>query len=304
MYPAIGTWLERKVAPQLDTNHRKAFLLSSGEQPIASVVLKRGDSSKLCHVRIDPRYQDQNLGTLLFCLLAQEIHSVAKEVHFTLPESLWVEKNEFFKEFGFSESIIAHQQYRLFDRELSCSARFEHFFQHAANQLPVLKRFLGNSGYVDVPRLVMSVKPRFARAVFSGDKRVEIRRSFSSRWVDERVCIYSSAPDRCLLGEATILNVLNANPEQIWCLYGPEICCDRAEFDAYANGASELVAIQLSQVVKYDRPVPLSDIRALTGSHFSPPQSYRTISAEDKFHSVLAVANQLCTGPLGLPVAR
>lgn len=216
---------------------------------------------------------------------------------------MWVEKSEFFKEFGFSESVIAHQQYRLFDRELSCSAAFEQFWQHAENQVPVLKRFLGGSAYVDVPRLVMSLKPKFARAVISGDKHVEIRRSFASRWVDERVCIYSSAPDQRLVGEANIQKVINADPEQIWSLYGPEMCCDRAEFDAYAKGASELAAIRLSQVVKYDRPVPLADIRALN-RHFSPPQSYRTVTEEDNFHSVLSIASQLRTGPLGRPVAR
>jgi hypothetical protein len=85
MYPAIEAWLNRKVAPQLDGGNRRAFLLADGEKPVASVVVKRGESSKLCHVRIDPSFQNQNLGTLLFCLLAHEIRSLANEVHFTLP---------------------------------------------------------------------------------------------------------------------------------------------------------------------------------------------------------------------------
>ena len=80
MYPQIGTWLDSKVAPQLDSASRRALLLSLGDEPIASVVLKRGSSSKLCHVRIDPGFRDQHLGTLLFCLLAHEVRPVAKDV--------------------------------------------------------------------------------------------------------------------------------------------------------------------------------------------------------------------------------
>src|SRR5258708_15330730 len=60
MYPSIKQWLDRKVAPQLDTPHRRAFLLSSGDRPVASVGLKRGESSKPCHVRITQECQYNN----------------------------------------------------------------------------------------------------------------------------------------------------------------------------------------------------------------------------------------------------
>lgn len=304
MYPAIETWLKRKVAPQLDGKHRRAFLLAAGEQPIASVVVKRGRSSKLCHVRIDPSFQDQNLGTLLFCLLAQEIRSIASEVHFTLPESLWQEKEDFFRSFGFAESNVANQQYRLFERELACSSPFETFWKHAEDQLPTVAKFLSTTGYVDVPRLLMSVRPKFARAIMAGDKKVEIRRSFSNRWVDQRLCIYSSSPDRCLLGEATIMSVVTGHPEEIWSSYSTQLSCSRGEFDSYAQGRSKLAAIILGHVIKYQRPVPLADIRALNEGHFSPPQSHRKVDEKDQFQSVLSVAHDLCTGPLALPTSR
>lgn len=304
MYPAIRVWLDRKVGPQLDGVRRRAFLLSAGEEPIASVVVKRGDSSKLCHVRIDPKFQDQNLGTLLFCLLANEIRSVAVEVHFTLPESLWLEKEEFFRSFGFAESSVAHQQYRLFDRELSCSAPFDNFWKNAQDHLPAVAEFLDTTKYIDVPRLLMSIRPRFARAVIAGDKRVEIRRSFSKRWVDQRLCIYSSSPDQCLLGEATVISVIEGDPEEIWSSYNAQLCCTRAEFEEYSRGASKLVAITLGQVIRYERPLPLREIRALNDGHFSPPQSYRAVADRDNFQSVLSMAHDLCAGPLAFPTAR
>jgi predicted transcriptional regulator len=304
MYPSIKQWLERKVAPQLDTPHRRAFLLSSGDRPIASVVLKRGDSSKLCHVRIAPEFQDNNLGSLLFCLLAQEIRSIATEVHFTLPESLWYERREFFRSFGFSESHKANQQYRLFDAELSCSAPFRDFWLHATEHTATIRKFLCSAGYVDVPPLVMSIKPRFARAVISGEKRVEIRRSFSSKWVDHRLCIYSSAPEQKLLGEATVLSVVSASPEEIWATFGNEIGCGRAEFNEYAHGTQKLVAITLGDVREYEQPMCLQDIRALSGGEFLPPQSHRTLGDKDNFKSVITVAQELHSGHLSLSNGR
>jgi predicted transcriptional regulator/N-acetylglutamate synthase-like GNAT family acetyltransferase len=304
MYPAIEAWLNSKVAPQLGGANRRAFLLSDGEKPIASVVLKRGESSKLCHVRIDPSFQNRNLGTLLFCLLAHEIRSLANEVHFTLPETLWLEKEEFFRSFGFAESTVANQQYRLFDRELSCSAPFQTFWKQAEDQLPAIAQFLGTIGYVDVPRLLMSIRPKFARAIVAGDKSVEIRRSFSSRWIDQRICIYSSAPDRCLLGEATVLSVITGHPEEIWSSYRAQMGCSRTEFDDYARGKSRLAAIELGQATRYERPLPLSELRALNQGRFSPPQSYRAVREGDNFHSLLSVAHDLCMGPLALPTTR
>ena len=224
--------------------------------------------------------------------------------HFTLPESLWEEKAGFFRSFGFSESTIAHQQYRLFERELSCSAPFEQFWRHAEDQLPAVARFAVTTGYVDVPRLVMSIRPKFARAVMSGDKRIEIRKSFSERWIDQRVCIYSSSPDQSLVGEATITSVIAAAPEDIWASYGSEVCCDRAEFDEYVKGASKLVAIRLSDVRPYERPVSLQEIRKSNGGHFFPPQSYRTIEDKDKLHSVFSIAGDMWSGPMAFPVTR
>jgi predicted transcriptional regulator len=299
MYPSIRQWLDRKVAPQLDTPHRRAFLLSAGERPVASVVVKRGESSKLCHVRIAPEFQDKNIGSVLFYFLAQEIRSIAAEVHFTLPESLWHERQEFFQSFGFTESYKANQQYRLFETELSCSASFGDFWRHAADHLPTISRLLKSSGCTDVPPLMISIKPKFAQAIMSGEKRVEIRRSFSAKWADQRLCIYSSAPEQKLLGEATVTSVVAATPEDIWAAFGKDISCNRAEFDQYADGASKLVAIALGDVRKYERPLRLNDIRAFSGTPFSPPQSHRTLELKDNFESVITVAHDL-QGPFGL----
>jgi predicted transcriptional regulator len=150
----------------------------------------------------------------------------------------------------------------------------------------------------------MSIRPKFARAIIAGDKQVELRRSFSTRWVDQRLCIYSSAPDQCLLGEATVMCVVTAHPEQIWSSYRDQLGCSRSEFDNYSRGTSKLAAIVLGQVLRYEHPLPLSEIRSLNEGRFSPPQSYRAVDERDNFHSILSVAHDLCSGPLALPTTR
>ena len=48
--------------------------------------------------------------------------------------------------------------------------------------------------------LMLSVRPRFARALLAGTKTAEIRRRFPDVPVGTTVVLYSSSPERALLG--------------------------------------------------------------------------------------------------------
>src|SRR5262245_12772455 len=101
MYPDIKQWIRGKVGPELSTSHRSAFLLTYRDEPAAAAVFKRERVSKICHIQVRRDLQDQSLGKFLFCLAALEFGAIASEVHFTLPENLWLEEAAFFEGFGF-----------------------------------------------------------------------------------------------------------------------------------------------------------------------------------------------------------
>src|SRR5690242_6911161 len=92
MYPAIKTWLDKKVIGGLQTGERVGYIGMYGDEPIASAIVKKGKAAKFCHLKIDRSFQDGGLGDIFFTLMALEVRSLASSVHFTLPESLWESK--------------------------------------------------------------------------------------------------------------------------------------------------------------------------------------------------------------------
>ena len=122
MYPNIDSWFTEKVIPGLKSSERIAYVAYEGDNPIASAVLKLGKRAKFCHLRIHQDFQDLDLGQMFFTQMTLEARHHASEIHFTLPESLWIRKREFFESFGFASIAKALRQYRHGEEELSCSA--------------------------------------------------------------------------------------------------------------------------------------------------------------------------------------
>ncbi|MGA2205989.1 MAG: hypothetical protein ABSG10_04580 [Terracidiphilus sp.] len=122
MYPSIRRWLKEKVIPGLRSLERVAWVAYEAEEPIAAAVLKLGKDAKFCHLRIKHGFQDLDLGQLFFTQMTLEARHDAKDIHFTLPESLWESKMPFFQSFGFAQAAESSRQYRSGDTELVCTA--------------------------------------------------------------------------------------------------------------------------------------------------------------------------------------
>src|ERR1022692_4870480 len=182
MYPEIDKWIKQKVLPGIKTDERVAYIGFDNDVPFVSAVVKKGKESKFCHLHIDHEFRNQNIGELFFSLMAFEVKKFAKEIHFTLPENLWIEKKKFFNSFGFENAIKSETQYRLFEEELKCSAPIEKVWESVLDILPKLIK--QNSSPNDIINgLVMSIQPAFCNKILNGDKVVEIRRKFNKKWV-------------------------------------------------------------------------------------------------------------------------
>jgi len=290
MYPGIRHWVDHRVVPGLRTPERAAYVGYLNEKPVVSAVLKRGERSKFCHLRIPTDLQDSHLGELFFSLMAVEVRHVAREVHFTLPESVWARKGGFFRSFGFGHACKADRQYRASDTELSCSASFATVWRSALEKLPKLMHAFSVGGYRLDNTLVMSIRPRHLREILTGRKRVEVRRRFSRKWVGKRVSLYASAPVRALVGEATIANVVAGKPEEIWAAHKRDIGCTREEFDQYTASAAQVSALVLEDVAAYKEEVYLSQISTLIRDDIRPPQSHCSVRANGAWAHALSIA--------------
>jgi predicted transcriptional regulator len=290
MYPDIRGWFHAKVIPGLRDGSRVAYLGLEGETPILTAVLKKGESAKLCHLRIASEFQDLHLGEVFFSIMSLEIRTAAREIHFTLPEGLWTQRREFFSSFGFRDVTRARTQYRLFEEELRCSAPFWEVWRAARQRLPKLMDRFKVNGYSMSPSLLLSVKPEFAERLLRGEKTIEIRRRFHPRWRGSRIAIYASSPERALVGEATIGTVKAASPEEIWDRYGDQMGCSRNEFLAYAGEKEEVFAIQLGEVTPYASRMPLCQVEYLLEEDLNPPQSHCQIQRDHPWSKAISIA--------------
>lgn len=293
MYPEIERWYSSKVLPGIRQEERVAFIGYLNEKPAVSAVVKKGSDAKFCHLRIHEALQDSNLGEVFFSMMALEIRDLAKDIHFTLPESLWKEKGQFFQSFGFCSADLADAQYRLFDRELACSASFPTVWNSVLQKIPKLADLYAFGGFTADNQLLMSMKPEFAERIMRRKKTVELRRKFSTRWIGHRINIYASAPVMGLMGEARIAGVVMNKPELIWERFHDQIGCSRAEFDAYVTDADEIYAIELDEVQPYRERFPLGQISHLIKEHLTPPQSYMTLEKNKPWAKAVSLAAYL-----------
>lgn len=274
MYPNIRRWISEKVVPGLKSCQRAAWVAYEGNNAIAAAVLKLGPSAKFCHLRVENDFQDMDLGQLFFTQMTLETQYLAKEIHFTLPESLWHSKMKFFESFGFKCASRSIRQYRNGDTELVCSVPHAVARIAALDRLPALVRKFNVNGHSLYGDLLVSMKPQCAERILAGTKLVEIRKRFSGKWVGCKAILYSSSPQQALVGEATVRSITSGSPADIWAKFGTSIGCSSEHFEAYAGSAKEVSAIELDEVFPYRRPIALSQISCLLGEDLKPPQSY------------------------------
>jgi predicted transcriptional regulator len=129
----------------------------------------------------------------------------------------------------------------------------------------------------ETPALFLSLRPRFAELLLSGEKTVELRRVRPNVAPGTRVLLYASSPEMKLVGRAEVAEVQVAPTAQIWKEHGPQTGISRKEYDEYLDGLDDAVSIKLVKIRRLDEPRPLQDLRARIAG-FQPPQSYRYLN--------------------------
>lgn len=121
--------------------------------------------------------------------------------------------------------------------------------------------------------VVLSVRPQYSSKIMSGEKTVELRRRFPiSAPNGTRAYIYSTSPDRAMIGVAEIAAVKKLAVDEIWRSYSKVAFIERSDFDKYFDGLEYGMALEFTNVRPFDKPMPLTDLRERFG--FEPPQSF------------------------------
>lgn len=125
--------------------------------------------------------------------------------------------------------------------------------------------------------VLLSVKPTFARRLLSGHKTAEVRRRFPAVPPGTDVYVYSSTPERAVVGVFRLSAVHRDSPQTLWERFAEQLDITETYFSEYLEDRAAAVVVELRLKESWPRPVTLDELRAGVG--VQPPQSFRYLDA-------------------------
>jgi predicted transcriptional regulator len=120
--------------------------------------------------------------------------------------------------------------------------------------------------------ILLSIYPEYAKAILRGVKKVEFRKP-SVCTSASHVLIYATSPCMQVLGFFEIKQVHCLSPRRLWQKFGRVGVISQHDFFEYFEGHSEAVGLEVGQVWKFERPLPLHAVRP----GLKPPQAFTYI---------------------------
>jgi len=123
--------------------------------------------------------------------------------------------------------------------------------------------------------LLLSIKPRFADAIFSGVKRFELRKVKPKVTTGDLVLVYVTTPRAQLEGAFEVSEVLELTPTVLWRKVSKSCALSKAEFFQYYEGKEIGYAIGIQKAWHIMNSVGLHQLKA---KRILPPQGYRYLA--------------------------
>jgi predicted transcriptional regulator len=124
-----------------------------------------------------------------------------------------------------------------------------------------------------VTAILLSVRPTFARALLIGTKTAEVRRRFPDQPEGTELFIYSSNPDRAVVGTVQLDSIDRPQTEDVWGLYRDQIEIAEGPLNEYLDEVQSAAILRISAPRRWSREVPLAELRQRIC--VEPPQSFR-----------------------------
>lgn len=106
--------------------------------------------------------------------------------------------------------------------------------------------------------MLLSIKPKYAKIILEGKKQYEFRKNKPKKDVT-RIIFYASSPQKEVVGEAEIDDILEGSPNEIWEIAKNAAGITKKFFFSYYQGKSTAFAYKLKNVKIYDTPKSLAD---------------------------------------------
>ncbi len=129
--------------------------------------------------------------------------------------------------------------------------------------------------------VLLSVKPKFAKDIFSGQKQYEYRKTIFARTDIKKVIVYASSPIQGVIGEFEIEKIIHESINELWIKTKNKAGISEKLFLEYFSNKSKGYAIKIKDHRKYENPLPLKRFELS-----SPPQSFMYLD-----HNILSLSN-------------
>jgi predicted transcriptional regulator len=120
--------------------------------------------------------------------------------------------------------------------------------------------------------IVISVQPKWAGLIRSGQKTIELRRRFPRLPAGSVAYLYESSPTCSLTAVLRIGTVHELPVGELWAVHGAASCVGECHFAEYFAGREMGYGVNITACVPLSNSVPLSTLRSQFG--FTAPQSW------------------------------
>lgn len=126
---------------------------------------------------------------------------------------------------------------------------------------------------------ILSIHPEYARKIWQGEKKVELRKSKPRIEKNALLLLYTTAPKKAITGLTTVEAVVKRPLQPLWEEVEGVTGGTQEDFFRYFQGQREGVAIFLGHLWPLTEPLSLVQIRELEPG-FHPPQNYLYLDPE------------------------
>lgn len=124
--------------------------------------------------------------------------------------------------------------------------------------------------------VLLSINPKYAEAIITGEKLFEFRRSIFKRDGISRVYLYATNPIQKVVGSFKVGKVIYKEPKLLWEEFSQYSGVSYAEFFKYFQDSNIGYAIEINDLEVFKEPL---DPRFLI-EHFNPPRSFIYIDGQ------------------------
>lgn len=108
-------------------------------------------------------------------------------------------------------------------------------------------------------KILLSIKPYYAHAILCGIKTVEYRRNVPKEVQSGIAYIYSSSPEKMIIGEFKYKRILSMSPDKLWEETKERGGIELNFFISYFLNKSIGYAFDIESVRKYEYPIALKE---------------------------------------------